>query len=86
MIAARKRVDRRPSVESWRLDWLRAGVEEIAGDGVLAVAATTLDPFHADPADHLIVAAASARGATLVTADPAIPGWPGPLPRLPAGA
>ena len=79
MLAARGRIDLRQSPESWRLDWLRAGLEEMALDGVLAVAATALVDFHTDPVDRFIVATALARGATLVTADQAILGWSGPL-------
>lgn len=40
MLAARGRIELRQSPESWRGDWLRAGLEEIALDGALAVAAT----------------------------------------------
>jgi hypothetical protein len=44
------------------VDWLRAGLEEIALDGAMAVAATAMG-----------------RAATLITADQAMLGWPGPL-------
>ena len=37
MLAARSRVELRQSPESWRVDWLRAGLEEIALDGAAAV-------------------------------------------------
>ena len=77
MLAARVRIELRQSAESWRGDWLRAGLEEIALDGSLAVAAAELADFHADPADRFI--AAMAHGATLITADQAILRWPGPL-------
>jgi PIN domain nuclease of toxin-antitoxin system len=42
MLAARGRIELRQSHESWRVDWLRAGLEEIALDGALAVAATAM--------------------------------------------
>jgi PIN domain nuclease of toxin-antitoxin system len=42
MLAARGRVELRQSPESWRGDWLRAGLEEIALNGALAVAATAM--------------------------------------------
>ncbi|HEX2162965.1 MAG TPA: PIN domain nuclease, partial [Thermoanaerobaculia bacterium] len=51
----------------------------LAGD--VAVAATQLDGFHADPADRFIVATAQATAATLVTADSRILDWPGRLKR-----
>jgi PIN domain nuclease of toxin-antitoxin system len=85
MLALRGRIDLRQSPESWRLEWLQAGLEEIALDGALAVAATALVDFHPDPADRFIVATALAQSSTLVTADQAILAWPGPLLRQAAG-
>jgi PIN domain nuclease of toxin-antitoxin system len=85
MLAARGRINLRQTPESWRLDWLRAGLEEIPLDGANAVAASALEAFHADPADRFIVATALARGATLLTADQAILAWPGPLRSQAAG-
>jgi PIN domain nuclease of toxin-antitoxin system len=79
MLAARGRVELRQSLESWRGDWLRAGLEEIALDGALAVAAAALAEFHPDPADRFIAATAMGRAATLITADQAMLRWPGPL-------
>ncbi|MBM5818267.1 MAG: type II toxin-antitoxin system VapC family toxin [Cyanobacteria bacterium K_Offshore_surface_m2_239] len=79
MLAARGRVNLRQSPESWRLDWLQAGLEEIPLNGANAVAASALEAFHADPADRFIVATALATDATLLTADQAILGWSGPL-------
>jgi len=85
MLAARGRIDLRQSPESWILDWLQAGLEEIPLDGANAVSATTLEAFHADPADRFIVATALARGATLLTSDQAILAWSGPLLSQQAG-
>jgi PIN domain nuclease of toxin-antitoxin system len=79
MLAARGRIDLRQSPESWRGDWLRSGLVEIALDGALAVAAAELAEFHPDPADRFIAATAMARGSTLITADQAMLRWPGPL-------
>lgn len=70
----------------WRAGWLRAGLREIPVDGEIALAAFGLQASHADPADRFIVACALRRGATLVSADPAILGWSGPLRSQPAGA
>ncbi len=86
MLAARGRIDLHQAPGSWRLDWLQAGLQEIALDGALALAAVQLEAFHADPADRFIVATALARGATLLTADQAILAWPGPLLRHAATA
>jgi PIN domain nuclease of toxin-antitoxin system len=64
MLAARGRIELRQSAASWRVDWRRAGLEEIALDGALAVAAAALAEFHPDPADRFIAATAMARAAT----------------------
>lgn len=84
MLAARGRLALRQTPESWRLEWLAAGLREIPLDGALALSAAQLEEFHADPADRFIVAAALSRGATLVTADRLILGWTGPLLRCSA--
>ena len=42
MLAARGRVGLWQSPESWRLDWLEAGLEEIALDGATAMTAAAL--------------------------------------------
>jgi len=70
----------------WRLDWLEAGLLEHQLDGATAMQAAALDVFHPDPADRFIVATAIAAGATLVTADQSVLGWPGPLLRQDARA
>jgi len=85
MLAAQGRIELRQSAESWRVDWLRAGLEEIALDGALAVAAAALAEFHPDQADRFIAATAMGRAATLITADQAMLRWPGPLLCHPAG-
>jgi PIN domain nuclease of toxin-antitoxin system len=79
MLAARGRIELHQSPESWRVDWLHAGLKEIALDGALVVKAAKLVEFHADPADRFIAATAMARAATLITADQAMLRWPGPL-------
>ena len=42
MLAAQGRIELRQSPESWRVDWLRAGLGEIALDGAMARAATLI--------------------------------------------
>jgi hypothetical protein len=80
MLSTRGRITLHQAPGSWRLDWLQAALEEIVVEGALALAAVQLEAFHADPTDRFIVAAALARGATLLTADRAILAWPGPHP------
>lgn len=69
------------SIESWRRDLLELGLVEVAVGGDMAIAAAQLADFHPDPADRLITATASLRGATLVTADERILRWPGAVRR-----
>jgi PIN domain nuclease of toxin-antitoxin system len=65
----------------WRLELLRAGLIEVAIGGEIALRAATLERFHGDPVDRLIVATALGTGATLYTADTGILDWSGPLLR-----
>jgi PIN domain nuclease of toxin-antitoxin system len=55
------------------------GYEElpIAADHVLAVA--NLPPLHKDPFDRLLIAQATVEGMTLITTDPLVAGYPGPI-------
>jgi PIN domain nuclease of toxin-antitoxin system len=81
MLVNRGRIALDPSVEQWRLRVLGLGVQEVPLTGDIAIAAVRLDGLHADPADRIIVSTAVATGATLVTADDRILGWPGALKR-----
>jgi PIN domain nuclease of toxin-antitoxin system len=55
------------------------GYEElpIAGEHVLAV--TNLPALHKDPFDRLLIAQATVEGMTLVTSDPLVAEYPGPI-------
>jgi PIN domain nuclease of toxin-antitoxin system len=81
MLAREQRIaiDLPPS--EWRLRVGRLGVHEIPLTGDVAIAATMLPDFHADPADRFIVASAQAMDAGLMTADDRVLRWPGPLVR-----
>ena len=70
-------------VGQWRQMLLREGLIEIPVDGDIAIRAATLEGFHRDPADRIIVATALA-GHQLVTADRRILDWQGKLNRLDA--
>lgn len=71
-------------IRSWRDQLLRGGLAEIPVDGGIGIRAASLEDFHRDPADRLIVATAL-DGHRLVTADRRILDWPGPLSCLRAG-
>ena len=52
----------------------------IAGDHVVAV--TSLPMLHRDPFDRLLVAQAQVEGITLLTSDPVVAGYPGPVRKV----
>ena len=81
MLVNRGRISLDPSVDQWRLRVLGLGVQEIPLTGDIGIAAVRLVDLHGDPADRIIVATSVAAGATLVTADDRILGWPGTLKR-----
>jgi len=49
----------------------------IAADHVLAVA--NLPPLHKDPFDRLLIAQATVEGKALITTDPLVAAYPGPI-------
>jgi PIN domain nuclease of toxin-antitoxin system len=55
------------------------GYEELAVLGQHAVAVDSLAPIHKDPFDRMLIAQAMAEGITLLTADPVIARYPGPI-------
>lgn len=71
MLAAKGRIALNCDAMEWRRRALdRAGLEEITVDGLIAVQAVLLpDPFHADPADRLIVGTARTHSLEIATAD-----------------
>ena len=81
MLAARGRIAIDLPIVQWRLDLLGSGLIEIALDGQVALAASTLAGLHRDPADRFIVATAQAVGATLLTADQKLLDWADRLAR-----
>jgi PIN domain nuclease of toxin-antitoxin system len=52
---------------------------EVAATGAHAVALARLPPIHKDPFDRLLIAQAIVEGLTLVTSDPAVAKYPGPV-------
>jgi PIN domain nuclease of toxin-antitoxin system len=55
------------------------GYAELAVTGAHAAAFMSLPPLHKDPFDRMLVAQAMIEGVTLVTADPAVAKYPGPI-------
>ncbi|MBZ0087671.1 MAG: type II toxin-antitoxin system VapC family toxin [Thermomonas sp.] len=55
------------------------GYQELAVAGEHAVAVATLPPLHKDPFDRLLVAQAQVEGIMLLTCDPLVAAYPGPI-------
>lgn len=83
MLKRKKRIVFPEDVAFWRREQLAQGVVELAVDGEIAVRAASLEGFHGDLADRIIVASALA-GRSLVTGDQRILCWRGPLNRIDA--
>ncbi|MBI5164923.1 MAG: type II toxin-antitoxin system VapC family toxin [Magnetospirillum sp.] len=58
------------------------GFEELPIRGEHAVAIEGLPPLHKDPFDRLLVAQAQVEGITLLTADPLVARYPGPIRKV----
>ena len=76
MLQQRGRVALTTTPTTWRDDWQAAGLRELPLNGSIALAAVTLQDFHADPADRFITATALEHNALLISADQAILNWP----------
>ncbi|MBX3027415.1 type II toxin-antitoxin system VapC family toxin [bacterium] len=58
------------------------GYAELAIGGEHALAVDSLPPIHTDPFDRLLVAQAQIESVTLLTADPLLGRYPGPIRRV----
>lgn len=58
------------------------GYDELPITGEHAVAVDGLPPIHKDPFDRILVAQAIVEGITLITADPLLARYPGPIKRV----
>ncbi|HVC50909.1 MAG TPA: type II toxin-antitoxin system VapC family toxin [Stellaceae bacterium] len=65
-----------------RRELLDNGFIELDVTGEHAVAIGQLPPLHKDPFDRLLVAQSLVEGITLVTADPRVAQYPGPVRRI----
>lgn len=82
-------IKRRLGREDFRVDprllrrgLLENGYVELPISGVHAVAVDGLPPIHKDPFDRLLAAQAAVESITLLTADPTLAQYPGPIRRV----
>jgi PIN domain nuclease of toxin-antitoxin system len=75
----RGRADFRVDVGILRRSLFDNGYAELPVTGAHAAALASLPPIHKDPFDRMLVAQAMIEGLTLVTADPRIAKYPGPI-------
>jgi PIN domain nuclease of toxin-antitoxin system len=76
---SRGRDDFRTDVSSLRRQLFENRYSELPVTGAHAAALASLPPIHKDPFDRMLVAQATAEGLTLITADPRIAKYPGPI-------
>jgi PIN domain nuclease of toxin-antitoxin system len=77
--AGRGRDDFRIDVSSLRRSLFDNGYTELPITSAHAAALGGLPPIHRDPFDRMLVAQAIVEGLTLVTSDPAVAKYPGPI-------
>ena len=69
MLIRKRRIRLEMDLRIWRDDFMRQGLIELPISGDIGIRAASLEKFHGDPADRLIVATALHHTATLMTAD-----------------
>jgi PIN domain nuclease of toxin-antitoxin system len=84
-IAVKRGLDRpgfRTDPNLLRRELLDVGYEDLPLTSSHAVAVASLPSIHNDPFDRLLIAQAVVEGITLLTADPTILRYPGPIRRI----
>jgi PIN domain nuclease of toxin-antitoxin system len=76
------RDDFRADARLLRRGLLDNGYNELAVIGEHAVAIANLPPIHRDPFDRLLVAQSAVEGILLLTSDPIVSRYPGPVRRV----
>jgi PIN domain nuclease of toxin-antitoxin system len=76
------RADFRADARLLRRGLLDNGYGELAITGEHAVAIANLPPIHKDPFDRLLVAQSAVEGILLLTADPIVAQYPGPIRKV----
>ena len=77
--ASLRRADFQVDVGSVRKRLFDNGYSEIAATGAHAAALANLPLVHKDPFDRMLIAQATVEGLTLVTGDPVVARYPGPV-------
>jgi PIN domain nuclease of toxin-antitoxin system len=75
----RGRDDFRADAGVLRRSLIDNGYAELPMTGVHAAAAASLPAIHKDPFDRMLVAQATVEGLTLLTSDPTVANYPGPI-------
>ena len=76
------RADFRADARLLRRGLIDNGYHELAITGEHAVAIANLPPIHKDPFDRLLVAQSAVEGILLLTADPIVAQYPGPVRKV----
>ena len=75
------RIKLEKELDVWYRELIEQGIQEIPVDGKIAIRSYSLENFHSDPADRMLVATAL-DGYQLATADHLILDWSGKLDRV----
>jgi PIN domain nuclease of toxin-antitoxin system len=65
-----------------RKQMIANGYDELSVEGSHTVSVDALPPIHKDPFDRLLIAQALVEGITLLTVDPVIARYPGPIRKV----
>ena len=76
------RADFRADARLLRRGLLDNGYDELAITGEHAVAIGNLPPIHKDPFDRMLIAQSAIEGILLLTADPIVAQYPGPVRKV----
>lgn len=76
------RSDFHVETHEFRAKLLENGYTELPIIGRHILQMTTLPPIHKDPFDRVLVAQALSEGFTLLTSDPAVSAYPGPIRKI----
>ena len=80
--SALRRMDFPYDPRELRRQFIANGYEELPILGHHVVAVDSLSPIHKNPFDRILIAQAMVEGITLLTADPVIAKYPGPIRKI----